>query len=52
MVTRKDINGDVDGKDQAITHQEAIRLYTSAAARCTFSEDRAGSIEPGNPVEP
>jgi predicted amidohydrolase YtcJ len=47
MVTRKDMNGDVYGKDQAITRQEAIRLYTSAAARYTFSENRTGSIEPG-----
>jgi hypothetical protein len=47
MVTRKDQNGDVYGKGEAITRQEAIRLYTSAAARYTFSENRTGSIEPG-----
>jgi predicted amidohydrolase YtcJ len=46
-VTRKDMTGEVYGKDQAITRQEAIRLYTSAAARYTFSENRTGSIEPG-----
>jgi predicted amidohydrolase YtcJ len=46
-ITRKDEKGDVYGKDQAITRQEAIRLYTSAAARYTFSESRTGSIEPG-----
>jgi hypothetical protein len=47
MVTRKDMNGEVYGKGQAITREEAIRLYTSAAARYTFSENRLGSIEPG-----
>jgi predicted amidohydrolase YtcJ len=46
-VTRKDEKGDVYGKGEAITRQEAIRLYTSAAARYTFSEHRTGSIEPG-----
>ena len=47
MVTRKDMNGELYGKDQAITREEAIRLYTSAAARYTFSENRLGSIEAG-----
>jgi predicted amidohydrolase YtcJ len=47
MITRKDISGHVYGKDQAITRQEAIRLYTSASARYTFSENRTGSIETG-----
>jgi predicted amidohydrolase YtcJ len=47
MITRKDISGYVYGKDQAITRQEAIRLYTSSSARYTFSENRTGSIETG-----
>jgi len=47
MVTRKDMNGEVYGKDQAITRQEALRLYTTSAARYTFSENRTGSVEPG-----
>jgi predicted amidohydrolase YtcJ len=47
MVTRKDMNGDIYGKDQAITRREAIRLYTSSAARYTFAENRTGSIEVG-----
>ena len=47
MVTRNDQNGDTYGKDQAISRQEAIRLYTSSAARYTFSENRTGSIEVG-----
>jgi predicted amidohydrolase YtcJ len=47
MVTRKNMNGEVFGKDQAVTRQEALRLYTTSAARYTFSENRTGSIEPG-----
>jgi predicted amidohydrolase YtcJ len=47
MVTRKDQNGDSYGKEQAITRQQAIRLYTSSAARYTFSENRTGTIEVG-----
>ncbi len=45
--TRKDKNGDVYGAEQRVTREEAIRLYTSAAARYAFSEDKTGSIEPG-----
>lgn len=47
MVTRKDVNGTVYGIDQAITREEALQLYTSAAARYSFSEHKSGSIEPG-----
>jgi predicted amidohydrolase YtcJ len=47
MVTRKDHSGTVYGADQAITREEALRLYTSAAARYAFWEDRVGSIEVG-----
>jgi predicted amidohydrolase YtcJ len=47
MITRKDINGDVYGPEEAITREEAIRLYTSAAARYAFAEEKVGSIEPG-----
>ena len=50
-VTRKDMDGEVYGKAQAITREEAIRLYTSAAARYTFSERRTGSIEPGKAAD-
>jgi predicted amidohydrolase YtcJ len=46
-VTRKDMNGVVYGKEQAITREEALRLYTISAAGYTFSEARKGSIEPG-----
>lgn len=47
MVTRRDRNGDVYGAGEAVTREEAIRLYTSAAARYAFAEARTGSIEPG-----
>jgi predicted amidohydrolase YtcJ len=47
MVTRKDPNGDVYGADQAITREEALRLYTNAGPYYTFEEDLKGSIEPG-----
>lgn len=47
MTTRRDANGDVWGPSEAITREEALRLYTSAAARYTFCERLTGSIEPG-----
>ena len=47
MVTRRDKNGDVYGSEECVTREEAIRLYTSAAARYSFSEGKTGSIEPG-----
>lgn len=47
MITRKDVNGVVYGAEQAVTREEALRLYTSAASRYAFSENRTGSIEVG-----
>lgn len=47
MVTRRDRDGAVFGASEAISREEAIRLYTSAAARYAFMEGRTGSIEPG-----
>ena len=47
MVTRKDKNGVVYGANQAITRQEALRLYTNGSAAYSFKEDVMGSIEPG-----
>jgi predicted amidohydrolase YtcJ len=47
MVTRKDPNGNVYGAAEAITREQALRLYTSAAARYTFEETRKGTLEPG-----
>jgi predicted amidohydrolase YtcJ len=47
MVTRKDPNGNVYGASEAISREQALRLYTSAAARYTFEETIKGTIEPG-----
>jgi predicted amidohydrolase YtcJ len=47
MVTRKDVNGNVYGAAEAITREQALRLYTSAAARYTFDEGRKGTLEAG-----
>jgi predicted amidohydrolase YtcJ len=47
MVTRRDVHGDIYGAGERISREEAIRLYTSAAARYSFSETKTGSIEPG-----
>lgn len=46
-ITRKDKTGTVYGAEQAITREEALRLYTSAAARYAFAEHRLGTIEVG-----
>jgi len=47
MVTRKDPNGKIYGASEAITREQALRLYTSAASRYMFEEQRKGSLEPG-----
>ncbi len=47
MVTRKDPSGNAYGAAEAITREQALRLYTSAASRSTFDEARKGTIEPG-----
>ncbi len=47
MVSRKDKNGVVYGANQAITREEARRLYTNGSAAYSFKEDVKGSIEPG-----
>lgn len=47
MVTRKDPRGKVYGANQAISREEALRLYTNAGPYYTFEETRKGSIEPG-----
>ena len=46
-ITRKDQTGTVYGPEQAISREEALRLYTSAASRYAFAENRVGSIEAG-----
>ena len=47
MITRRDRNNEVYGPDERISREEAIRLYTSAAARYAFAEESLGSIETG-----
>ncbi|NPV19978.1 amidohydrolase [Bradyrhizobium sp. 81013] len=47
MVTRKDPSGKVYGAAEAISREQALRLYTSAASRYTFDETRKGTIQPG-----
>jgi predicted amidohydrolase YtcJ len=47
MVTRKDPNGNVYGASEAISRDQALRLYTSAASRYMFDEARKGTLEPG-----
>ena len=47
MTTRMDPNGVVYGADQAVTREEAIRLYTNGSAASTFEEGVKGSIERG-----
>jgi predicted amidohydrolase YtcJ len=46
-VTRKSAAGEVLGAKQRITADEAIYLYTKAAAYASFEENLKGSIEPG-----
>jgi predicted amidohydrolase YtcJ len=47
MVTRKDPRGHVYGAAEAITREQALRLYTSAASHYMFDEDKKGTLEPG-----
>jgi len=46
-ITRKGSDGKVFGYDEAVSRQEAIRLYTVEAARLAWDEQKKGSIEPG-----
>lgn len=47
MVTRKDPNGHVYGAAEAISREQALRLYTSAASHYMFDENKKGTIVPG-----
>jgi predicted amidohydrolase YtcJ len=47
MVTRKDPVGNVYGASEAISREQALRLYTSAASRYMFDEGRKGTLEAG-----
>jgi len=46
-VTRKGPDGKIFGADEAVSRQQAIRLYTRDAAFLTWDEAKKGSIEPG-----
>jgi predicted amidohydrolase YtcJ len=47
-ITGRAIGGSVQRRpDFALTRQQALRLYTSAAAWVTFDEGDRGTIEPG-----
>jgi len=46
-VARKTIKGEHMGGEEAITPLQALRTYTTLAARHAFMEDKIGSLEPG-----
>lgn len=46
-VTRKGMTGHQFAMQEAITREEAIRLYTAKAAALAWDEGKKGSIEPG-----
>lgn len=46
-VTRKGMDGKVIGIEEAVSREEAIRLYTQKAAYLAWDENKKGSIEPG-----
>ena len=46
-ITRKTERGSVFNADQAITRQEALRMYTTNNAMASFEENIKGSLEPG-----
>jgi hypothetical protein len=46
-VTRKGLTGHQFALSEAISRQEAIRLYTAKAAALSWDEAKKGSIEPG-----
>ena len=47
MVTRDILTAGVLGSEQAITREEALRLYTMGSAYTQFVEEEQGSIEAG-----
>ena len=48
MTTRGTLpTGEVLGADQAISREDALRIYTMGSARIEGMEDRIGSLEPG-----
>lgn len=47
MVTRRDATGKAYGLNEAISREQALRLYTSAAPHYTFEELEKGTLEEG-----
>jgi predicted amidohydrolase YtcJ len=47
FITRDTISDGVYGADQAITREDALKLYTINGARLTFEDNAKGSIEKG-----
>ncbi|XUJ35961.1 amidohydrolase family protein [Bradyrhizobium japonicum] len=47
MVTRMDATGRAYGLNEAISREQALRLYTSAASHYTFEELDKGTLEEG-----
>jgi len=46
-ITRKTVDGAVLGPEQAVTREQALRMWTLNGAWMTFDEKIKGSIEPG-----
>lgn len=46
-VTRKGMSGKVYGAEEAVSVEEAIRMYTAAGPYLTWEENTKGTLEPG-----
>jgi predicted amidohydrolase YtcJ len=46
-ITRRGPDGHVLGAKEAVTREEAVRLYTREAAYLAWDEDKKGSLEVG-----
>ena len=47
LITRRDESGRVWNKEQGISRQQALMMYTNWAARYTGDEEILGTLEPG-----